>query len=585
MPERGRRRSSRLARLDRFIALDEQRGVLALRGGRHARRDPRARRAAGLVPPGRPRHEVRHASAARSRTTSTARTTTAPGTFGAHVPRLELLRSTGERARRARRERTRSCSRRPSAGWGSPGSSSRATIQLRRDAAPRSSPQRDGPAARASTTSSSVAADVRRGERVHGRVGRLPRARRRSWGAGSSTAGNCAAQGRARAAAAGAPARARGPVRAALLAAQPRSRSRAFNAVYYAKNRRGRGARRTRPLRPVLLPARRRATRWNRIYGRRGFPQFQCVVPEAGRARRDARAPRAHRSRSGEGSFLAVLKNFGAVPSPGLLSFPRDGRHARARLPEPRRANARALRGARRDGDARDGRRALPGEGRAHARRAVPGAATRTCCAEFLRAARSGASPRRSVPAGHARVRDGAIEKVAIFGATSAMAQETVRLLAARGAELFLVGRDRPKLEAVVADARRARRDAGGGGERGPDDAARHAALLEQARGGARAHRRRARRARRARPERRAASATRASPRASSPRTSSRPPSLLDAAAQPARRAGHGHARRHLLRRGRSRPPVELRLRRVEGRALNCSSPGCATACPAGSRS
>ncbi|MER3546499.1 MAG: FAD-binding oxidoreductase, partial [Rhodanobacteraceae bacterium] len=28
---------------------------------------------------------------------------------------------------------------------------------------------------------------------------------------------------------------------------------------------------------------------------------------------------------SGEGSFLAVLKQFGSIPSPGLLSFPRPG--------------------------------------------------------------------------------------------------------------------------------------------------------------------------------------------------------------------------------------------------------------------
>jgi short-subunit dehydrogenase len=43
--------------------------------------------------------------------------------------------------------------------------------------------------------------------------------------------------------------------------------------------------------------------------------------------------------------------------------------------------------------------------------------------------------------------------KVVVFGATSAMAQETVRLLAAERAELVLVGRDPGKLAAVSADA------------------------------------------------------------------------------------------------------------------------------------
>jgi short-subunit dehydrogenase len=46
------------------------------------------------------------------------------------------------------------------------------------------------------------------------------------------------------------------------------------------------------------------------------------------------------------------------------------------------------------------------------------------------------------------------LEKAAIFGATSAMAQETIRILAGRGAELFLVARDASKLDAVAADAR-----------------------------------------------------------------------------------------------------------------------------------
>lgn len=46
------------------------------------------------------------------------------------------------------------------------------------------------------------------------------------------------------------------------------------------------------------------------------------------------------------------------------------------------------------------------------------------------------------------------VRRVVIFGATSAMAQETARLLAARGADLFLVGRNAERLDAVAADVR-----------------------------------------------------------------------------------------------------------------------------------
>lgn len=63
---------------------------------------------------------------------------------------------------------------------------------------------------------------------------------------------------------------------------------------------------------------------WNRLYGSAGFYQYQCVVPSA-----DAQ-PAIHELirqivQNGGGSFLAVLKTFGRVPSVGLLSFPMEG--------------------------------------------------------------------------------------------------------------------------------------------------------------------------------------------------------------------------------------------------------------------
>jgi FAD/FMN-containing dehydrogenase len=63
---------------------------------------------------------------------------------------------------------------------------------------------------------------------------------------------------------------------------------------------------------------------WNRLYGPRGFYQYQCVIP--GQAGQEMTAQLLETiARSGQGSFLAVLKQFGSLNSPGMLSFPRCG--------------------------------------------------------------------------------------------------------------------------------------------------------------------------------------------------------------------------------------------------------------------
>ncbi|KUM26245.1 FAD-linked oxidase [Mesorhizobium loti] len=63
---------------------------------------------------------------------------------------------------------------------------------------------------------------------------------------------------------------------------------------------------------------------WNRLYGPRGLFQHQSVVPEA-EARLTVPALLDAARRAGQGSFLTVLKRFGDVRSPALLSFPRPG--------------------------------------------------------------------------------------------------------------------------------------------------------------------------------------------------------------------------------------------------------------------
>lgn len=63
---------------------------------------------------------------------------------------------------------------------------------------------------------------------------------------------------------------------------------------------------------------------WNRLYGRRGLFQHQSAIPfDAARQAIPALLSATHNA--GQASFLTVLKRFGDVRSPGLLSFPRPG--------------------------------------------------------------------------------------------------------------------------------------------------------------------------------------------------------------------------------------------------------------------
>jgi hypothetical protein len=63
---------------------------------------------------------------------------------------------------------------------------------------------------------------------------------------------------------------------------------------------------------------------WNRAYGKKGFLQYQCVIPLS-ESKTAMKAILNEIGKAGEGSFLAVFKVFGDIVSPGMLSFPRQG--------------------------------------------------------------------------------------------------------------------------------------------------------------------------------------------------------------------------------------------------------------------
>lgn len=96
---------------------------------------------------------------------------------------------------------------------------------------------------------------------------------------------------------------------------------RTFNRFYYHAQRRSR--QRLQHYAPYLFPL-DGLRNWNRLYGPLGLAQFQCVVP-VDQADAVIREMLAYAARADHTPCLAVLKRFGDLASPGLLSFPRPG--------------------------------------------------------------------------------------------------------------------------------------------------------------------------------------------------------------------------------------------------------------------
>jgi FAD/FMN-containing dehydrogenase len=94
-----------------------------------------------------------------------------------------------------------------------------------------------------------------------------------------------------------------------------------FNELYYRRGARTAGAPFLVHWDPYFFPLDGIGD-WNRIYGRRGFVQYQCVVPPV--AAREVLGDMIERiAARGNASFLAVLKQLGG--SRGTLSFPMEG--------------------------------------------------------------------------------------------------------------------------------------------------------------------------------------------------------------------------------------------------------------------
>ncbi len=97
---------------------------------------------------------------------------------------------------------------------------------------------------------------------------------------------------------------------------------RAFNAVYY-------GCRAKKPVERIVAYDKffyplDGIRHWNRLYGKRGFLQYQCVVPKKdGRDVLEEILQRVVASQ--QGSFLAVLKTMGCGIALSPLSFPQEG--------------------------------------------------------------------------------------------------------------------------------------------------------------------------------------------------------------------------------------------------------------------
>jgi FAD/FMN-containing dehydrogenase len=236
------------------------------------------------------------------------------GSFGDHVLQLELLRSDGSRVACSPSHEAR-LFRATVGGLGLTGLVTRATLQLRRihGAGMEIETRRFGRLADFFALSTDTAGSEYRVAWVD------CLARGAAMGRGVSTHGGHATAGLPET---------RAPRAWPSVPATPpfslvnSASLRAFNTVYYRRAP-AQPRRSVIHYRPFFYPLDGIGD-WNRLYGPRGFLQYQCVVPPA--SAEAATAEILDRiAASGQGSFLVVLKQFGDRVGRGMLSFPRPG--------------------------------------------------------------------------------------------------------------------------------------------------------------------------------------------------------------------------------------------------------------------
>lgn len=114
-----------------------------------------------------------------------------------------------------------------------------------------------------------------------------------------------------------------------------------FNTLYYRAQAMQSATRKIIPLWQFFFPL-DAVNAWNRAYGKRGFVQYQFVVPTAA-ARETVPKILAHLREAHVASYLAVIKTFGDTPSPGRMSFPMPGTTVALDIPAPDEKDCRAL--------------------------------------------------------------------------------------------------------------------------------------------------------------------------------------------------------------------------------------------------